>query len=272
MERLMNIDRRLIWGLLFVALSIPLIKPLGLPLSIGAQTQSVYDYVEALPSGSKVFLSMDTDPSAQGEIGPGSIALFNHLAKKGMKVYAVGFNPGGPNFFEALAQQSLLAGKEYGTDWVNLGYLAGGQAALAAMAKDIPGAYPNDFRGNVTTSLPIMEGLVDVKSIALAISITSSDGFRWWIQQVGDPYGVPLATMCNMVDAPQIMPLVQSKQLLGVIAGLRGGAEYEKLVQVLGLGSAGMDAQSVAHMLVLVLVALGNIGHLLSRPAKGAKS
>jgi hypothetical protein len=139
------------------------------------------------------------------------------------------------------------------------------------MIQDIPGAYPKDFRGNATSSLPMMQGIKDVKDIALGISITSTDGFRWWIQQVGDPHNVPLATMCNMVDAPQIMPLVQSKQLLGVIAGLRGGAEYEKLVGELGLGSAGMDAQSVAHLLVLALVALGNVGHFLSRPNKGAK-
>ncbi len=272
MQRLVNIDRRIIWALLFIVLSIPLIKPMGLPLSIGVDAQTVYDYIEGLPAGSKVMVSMDTDPSAFGEIGPGCVALLNQLAQRQLKTYVVSFNPGGPNFFETLVAQSELSSRPYGTDWVNLGYLAGGETAMAAMAQGIVATYPTDFRGNNTASLPIMSDVTDINGIALAISVTSGEMTRWWIRQIGDPYKIPLATLCNMVDAPLLTPYVQANQLIGIVAGLRGGAEYEKLTGTLGLGSAGMDAQSLAHILVLALVLVGNIGYLSTKPtSKGGK-
>lgn len=265
MQRLINIDRRIIWGLLFIVLSVPLIRPIGLPLSVGIDTQTVYDYIDALPEGSKVMVSMDTDPSAFGEIGPGCVALLNHLAGKQLKTYVVSFNPGGPNFFETLVEQSELSQRVYGTDWVNLGYLAGGETAMAAMAQGIAATYPNDFRGNSTASLPMMEDVTDINGFSLAVSVTSGEMSRWWVRQIGDPYKIPLATLCNMVDAPLLTPYVQANQLIGVVAGLRGGAEYEKLTDTLGLGRAGMDAQSMAHILVLGLVFVGNIGYLCTK-------
>jgi hypothetical protein len=64
------------------------------------------------------------------------------------------------------------------------------------------------------------------------------------------------------VSAPEFYPYLQSKQLLGLLGGMAGGAEYEKLMnEPAGPGTAqrGMDAQSLAHVFVALCIVLGNV-------------
>jgi len=274
-ERMMAIDRRIIYLLLFLCLSIPLIKPIGLPLSVGKATQSLHDYIDKLPAGSKIVISMDTSPGGWGEVMPGALALVNHLVEKGCKIYVMGYFDAGPSLFEAAVNSTALGKKTYGVDWVNLGYRAGGENGISAFAGDVIKTFPKDFRGNDTTKLEIMKDVKTAKDFALVITVSSgTPGTPEWVRQVRDPMGVPLACMVVAVNVPGLAPYVQSGQVLGVIAGLRGAAEYEQLRKAPGLGSAGMDAQSISHLLVLILVVLGNVGYLVSgqgKPKKGGR-
>jgi hypothetical protein len=51
-------------------------------------------------------------------------------------------------------------------------------------------------------------------------------------------------------------------QIEGYLASLRGGAELEQLIQSPGTGLQAMDAFTLAHYMLLVLVLIGNIGYL----------
>jgi hypothetical protein len=53
--------------------------------------------------------------------------------------------------------------------------------------------------------------------------------------------------------------------MAGLIAGLKGAAEYELISKQPGAGLAGMDAQSAGHMLVIAFVFLCNLGLLAGR-------
>jgi hypothetical protein len=44
-----------------------------------------------------------------------------------------------------------------------------------------------------------------------------------------------------------------------------GAAEYEALIGVPGIGTSGMDAQSVAHLVIVLFIVLGNIGYFIER-------
>ena len=59
-----------------------------------------------------------------------------------------------------------------------------------------------------------------------------------------------------------------SGQYKGLLAGLRGAAEYELLTDYPGSAILGMDAQSAAHFLVIALIAIGNIGFFLTRKGR----
>jgi hypothetical protein len=47
--------------------------------------------------------------------------------------------------------------------------------------------------------------------------------------------------------------------------GMRGAAEYESLLRKPGLASVGMGSISLAHVLIMVLIVIGNIGYFATR-------
>ena len=51
----------------------------------------------------------------------------------------------------------------------------------------------------------------------------------------------------------------------GLLGGLAGAAEYEKLNGILGLASRGMVSQSFGHVAVVIFILAGNILHFATR-------
>lgn len=265
-SQLGRIDSRLIYVILLLGFVIPIIRPLGLPMTISEQVQSVYDLIESFPPGTPVIVSFDIGPGAYEELGPTTIAVFNHLARKNVRLIGLSFWQTGPTLLEKSIEMSLYADKEYGTDYVNLGFLAGGENAIAFAAKDILGAFGKDYHGNSSSAMPIFTGIHSFQDVELALVVaTGNPGVPEWIRQVGDPMGVSVGTILFSGLVADYAPYVQSKQLTGVIAGLRGAAAYEALTGIFGRGTAGLDAQSVAHLLILLFVFFGNIIYIFER-------
>ena len=63
---------------------------------------------------------------------------------------------------------------------------------------------------------------------------------------------------------PKFYPLLQTGQITGLLGGLRGAAEYETLLNQAGKATAGMDAQSATHFLIIGLIIVCNVCYLLS--------
>jgi hypothetical protein len=61
--------------------------------------------------------------------------------------------------------------------------------------------------------------------------------------------------------APEAYPLLDSGQLVGMLTGMRGAAEYETLLgsRSPGFAVTAMAGQSFAHLFILGLIALGNL-------------
>jgi hypothetical protein len=62
--------------------------------------------------------------------------------------------------------------------------------------------------------------------------------------------------------APLAYPYLDSGQLVGMLTGMRGAAEYEQLLGYQDVGSWAMAGQSFAHAFILVLIVLGNVATL----------
>ena len=266
LSKLGRIDSRVLYFILLLSFIIPLLRPLGLPMVISDEVQKTYDLIESLPSGSRVVVSFDLSPGGYDELAPATVAVFNHMAMKGIRMVGMSFWDAGPSLLDRSLAGSLYADKEYGTDYVNLGFLAGGENAMSAVARDITGAFPRDFYDRPTANMPIFDGLQAFKDVELVIVVaTGNPGVPEWIRQVGDPMDVPIATIVIAGLVADYAPYMQSRQLIGMIPGLRGAAGYEALIDMLGLGTAGLDAQSAAHLMILFFVLIGNIVYFVER-------
>jgi hypothetical protein len=268
-NKLQRIDPRIVYALMFVALSFPLMAPLGIPLSVSPMTRAVFTTIEGLdPATDVVLLSFGYSPAAAADIHPQAVAVVDHLTKRGIRWVAISFWPDGPMMAQQITDVLEARGGRYGTDFANLGFKAGGENAIAAFANN-PLVITRDFVGNNTAELPIMQGITHIRDFGYVIEFASgTPGIPEWIRQVVDPMGVRMAAGAVTVSVPQFVPFVQARQLDGLLAGLRGAAEYELLLQAPGRALAMMDAQSMGHLLIIAFILIGNAAYLVTKFTK----
>jgi hypothetical protein len=269
-ERLQKIDRRIIFLLILLAVIIPLLIPLGFKIKVSEPVQKFYDTVEELEPGSVVLLSCEYDPSTMPEVFPMNEALARHCFAKDLKIVGMGLWPQGIPLNQASMEQAAREyGKEYGLDYVNLGYKAGGIVVVSAAAENIPGTFPQDWTGRSIEEFKIMEGIKNFDNIDLIISLSAGDpGVREWVMIAQGRYGKKVAAGVTAVSAPAFYPYLHAGQLRGLIGGMKGAAEYEKLIEKSGTASAGMDAQSIAHAVIILFILLANIFFIVGKQEK----
>ncbi|MEX0974490.1 MAG: hypothetical protein WD024_03930 [Bacillota bacterium] len=263
LRKLGEVDSRVLYVLLVLALLIPMIKPLGLPLNVSDSTRISFEILDKLGPGDKVVFDFGYYVDGAPDVEPQAVALFDHLLGKGVKIICVSLKSHGPIIVDRLVAPYEAAGKMYGVDFANLGYVAGGETALAAYSADMKKTFPKDWRGNDTSTLPILEGVTSMSDVDLFVFYTD-DSAEVWVRQVSQ-YKVPIIAGLITVTAPQAEPFLQSGQLAGILVGLRGAAEYELLMKKPGSAAAGMDAQSMGHFLIVLFILLGNASYFIRR-------
>ncbi len=264
-----KLDRRWLFLAMGLLVAGPLLFPAGLPLRTSPAVQSFHDTIDRLPNGSTVLMSCDYDPSARPEVVPMTKTAFRHLLSKDCKVIVTVLWNAGPGLVEATLNEvaAEFPGKTYGVDWVNLGYKAGDDAVMVLMGQGIKNAFPRDYRGSVTTEIPVMKNVRDYASFPLLVNISAGfPGTKEWVQQVQSRFHLPMVSGCTAVSAPEYYPYLQSGQLQGLLGGMAGAAEYEKIRGEKGSATKGMDAQSLAHIFVALCIVLGNVVQRLRRP------
>ncbi|MCW4036512.1 MAG: hypothetical protein NWE75_04900, partial [Candidatus Bathyarchaeota archaeon] len=78
------------------------------------------------------------------------------------------------------------------------------------------------------------------------------------------PFGVPFIVGCIGVSVPGMAPYLTTGQLSALLPGLTASAEYENIIGKPGLAVAASDAVSMSHLLVFLMVLLGNIAFFAS--------
>ena len=233
--------------------------------------KSFYDAIESLPPGSKVLVSCDYDPGSMPELYPMNVAAFYHLLSRDLKVITIQLWATGTLLTERAMSEVLkdFPDKKYGVDWVDLGFKEGREVVMVSMGTSIPKTFPNDYRGTEVDSIPIMQGVKTFDDIAMLVNISGGlPGTKEWVLQVQSRYRVKLGSGCTAVSAPEFYPYLQSGQLVGLLGGMKGAAEYEKLLNRPGTAQRGMDAQSVSHIVVFLFILVGNIAFFSLKKAK----
>jgi len=266
--RIQNIDRRLIYLILVIAILLPLRYPLGLPIRVGDEEKSAFQVIDNLKEGAIVLLSINTNPGTQAENWPAVLAIGKHLMSKGAKIVLISLFPDCMMFSQKfLNEVALPGGYEYGKDIVLLGFASGQESVVAGMANDLASVYKTDYKGKPLSDLPVMAKVASAKDFDLAIDVCQFDSTNWFIRHVA-PKGTPVIAVLTAVMTPGIVPFYASRQVAGIVSGLAGSAAYERLIKQPGSATSAMDAQSLGHGLVAGLVILGNLGYFVEKRRK----
>ncbi|MFH1372244.1 MAG: hypothetical protein ABII79_00390 [bacterium] len=273
LEKIGILDRRWIYLLVCISVVFPLIVPMSFKISITPEARQLYDAVEALPDSSVVLLTFDYYPSTVAETGPMTTAALHHLFRKHCRVVTLSTIPlGGPSMAERVTRTlARQYGKEYGTDFVNLGYKANYVAVLKGLGTSIEAIYPTDNSGTPLAELPLMDSVKNYDDIRFIFVVADNDIVTYWISIVNAQYGTPVGAGVTAVSAPKYYAFVGSGQMTGLLGGMKGAAEYEILADARGLAERGMGMQSLVHLAIILLVILGNAAFFAGRWAQRRK-
>ena len=278
-ERLGLIDRRWLYLVLLISVAVAVVVRPLFPDTPSTFVQPVVDRIESLEPGSPVLISLDYSPAAAPEIEPMAFALVRHLLMRGAHPVFISLFPEGSAMFQRLHAEVLatdFGDLEAGRHWTNLGYKAGGRMVINALRQDLSAMYHADMDGRPLADLPGLADCSRLGDFSLIVALTSgTPGLKEWILYGGDPTGVPVVGGCTGIGTPEYLAYFPG-QLRGLVGGLKGASEYEAALASLFPERAFprragrvMGPQTVAHVVILIFLVLGNVAYLRGRRREG---
>jgi len=315
-EQLQQLDRRWIYLILAIAIIIPLIIPYNSETYTTRYTENLYSMIDSfsaqdvqgqrvsvekfLDKDKAVLLNFTHDASTMPELYPMDIALLRHCFERQIKVFTLTFSPTAAPIIDMAINtvKEEFPDVQSGRDYVNFGYKVYSLELpiILGMGEDIAEAIDIDAEGRKISSLEIMRNIKNYNNMNLVVELSGSTAGTIWIAYARSRFGVNVAAGVTAVMAADEYPYLQTGQLIGLLAGLKGAAEYEKLVDVFAKekkefskdflknkeqininiadssipykfkqARIGMNAQSIAHILIIVFILIGNIGYFVQK-------
>ncbi len=261
-DKLLDVPREVLYGLLLLAFIIPMLNPMGLPLPVTPEVQRWYNTIEALPAGSAIMIDFGYSGGGEPELGPFAAAVFHHIFRKGgLKAICMATSIDGPLLYDKLMQEVKPEryGRKYGTDYIQIGYIAGAETAMAAVGKDIRATTSTDYRGASLDQQPVMQGIRNAASFSLLICYTTGqDQSEGWVRQWYTLYKTPYLACVLALMIPAMLPYQRAGQVVSVVSGAQAG-QMESIIKVPARGIASADVMTMCGLLVSAFVIVGNI-------------
>jgi hypothetical protein len=272
-----DVDRRIVFLFIFISVSVPILFPITFAESPTPIVKKLYDRIESLPEGSTVLISFDFDPAMAPEVQPMADAFARHCFTKNHKIIFMSLWATGQALLNTTLQNVVrpeFPEKIEGIDYANIGYKAGNEGVLNVIVTNFRKMFPTDVNSVPLDSIAIFKKIRSCQDMDLIISIGGGKpGVKEWILFVGDPGNVPIGCGVAAVVAPQLYPYYP-KQLLGILGGIKGAAEYEsalvhqyndRFANVDKPGLRMMGPQTLAHVVIMAFIVLGNISYFVAR-------
>jgi hypothetical protein len=270
-EKLQAIDRRIIYLLFIIALAIPTVKPVSLPLPPDKASQDAFNLLDGLSAGSVVWISADYGAATLGENGNQLIAIVDHAFRKNLKVIAYAMWPDGGKLSKGPIEAAAAKyGKQYGVDYVRLGFKPGGAVTLKLATTSISDAAQGiDEDGANLADLPLMQQVTALTAGQVAAWVSVSSGTPGYdtayVPMAYEIGKVPGFAAVTAVSAPGALPYYRAEQIKGLLVGLSGAADYEGLNGTPAAATRGIGVQSFGHLVIIAFIVLGNVGYVLGK-------
>lgn len=257
-------------SVIFVIIIALIIYPVSIPFPLSKYTKQYYEFIQSIPEGAVVGFMVGDMPHTRPQLQSSTVLTMIELWEKGSKiVFWTDQALSNPILMDyiALAQTKLERGLEYGIDYVNLGYILGGEIGQASFLKNIRFTTSGvDIFGIDLDDLPIMmkvNGGADMKYGFANTSCESTESR--YIRQWQLPYGAEIATINCARGLPTLTIYLETGQLKGVANGLLGSAEMERLTGNLGTAHRQIMVVSFMGLYLTLLIILGNVPFLMRR-------
>ena len=269
-DKLQKIDRRWIYLVIALAVIVPFFVRMGLPVPVTKEVRDVFDFIDNLGPDGVVCISADYSPSVAAELDPMLDVIIRHCFERKVKVVIMSLLLTGPGLVQPILKK---AADDYGAingiDYTFLGYRYGYSLVIMKMGEDIHKTFGADYYGTNLNDIPMMKNINSYKDINLLIPLTGS-GFDPWIIYAQGPYRQDVAAGVTAVMAADSYPYLQSGQIIGLLGGLKGAAEYERLAHdeykmPFRMATIGMESQSWAHIAIILFIIVGNIAYFSAK-------
>jgi hypothetical protein len=282
LARLQYIDVRIVYLIFAVCAAAPLVLQLKLPVPPSKESLGLFNEIENCPKDKIVLIHSTWDVGIQGECWGQYQAVVEHLLRRGVKFIVCSIDvPTAPEMAKkAMDSREVKAickkyNRVYGVDWVQLGFTPSGSnfSTVQAMAKNFEAAYASDYiESKPLSELPLTKKYRNIRDVQLIYAVGYGSDERW-LSFIRGVYGTDVAFAAAGISTSGYYPYLQSHQIVGMLAGVRGAAEYESLVHTKygqldperGMGTRLIVPQAFCHMLIIVFVVLGNIGYFTAR-------
>ena len=279
-DKMMSFDRRWVFLFLAVICVAAYVAGIRIPILAEPEVTSIFRFIDTLPKGSIVFVPMDYDPGSMAELHPMTYAIVEQCWRKEIKVLITALSQNGPGMVDQALRDiadSMKVPRTYngvsyparevvnGVDYAFLGYKPYPAMVILGLGQDFRLPFPLDYYGTPLDSLPMMRGAHNYDDIACAINISGTNATDYWISYGQGRYGFPLAIGVTGVSTAQYYPFLGSGQIFGIMGGMLGAAQYEKLADNPGNATAAMPIQLAAHVVIIAFVIMGNVGYFMTR-------
>ncbi len=274
-DRLQTIDRRVIYAVLIGVILIPLFLPgLSLPTYPSKQSQDFYNTVEQVAKQSPqkiVIVDGFWSPSTRGENQWQAEAIITHLMRRHLHFAILSFDTQNNTVMQTLVVAPLAKkyGYVYGRDYINWGYrpFSVFVPTVKSLVVDIPGTIKKDYKGRPVTDFPVMKGIKTRADVGALIEITPTSSADQWLGLFEQNNTPPFLFAPTAVMAPTYYPYVDTKQIAGMLTGIKGAGDYEGLLGIHSFGTRASGALSLVYALIILLIIIGNVGYYAARAA-----
>ncbi len=283
-----NLDRRWIYLAIGLAVIIPSVFPFNSPTTITPPANNLWNSVDNLSEqGKPLMIVTDYSPSTSPELDPMVRAVFRHALEKDIPVIMYGgIYTQGFGMIQRAERYVIeeMEGKRingdsiiYGEDYVVLPFVPGFTSVIMGMGDDFHRTCPVDYRGESLINFPMMKDFRRLGDLGLLVDMSGSSMPRTWLQYAGTRYGVSIGVGTTAVSAAEYYAFLQTGQFVGMLGGMKGGAEYEQLneaklnIKVRRVASIAMDAQNAVHIFIIIIVIMGNISFFVLKRNKARR-
>ncbi len=290
-----RLDRKVIYACVVVALAFPLVFGISQPAAPLPAAKKIFDKVESIARERKEALAagrpyrkvalvvVDWGPHTRAECYPQTECIVRHLMARGVPFVIIALVHDGAGYAREIPKKLAREyDREYGRDWVNLGFKPGFSIFVGQIAKDFQGGAKTDHAGTPLSELELTKNIRDAGDISLLIEMTGLVGFfNMWVQFFQTDRARPdFAHGCTSVTIAEAYSYLESGQIIGLFEGIAGAAAYNELLEesrktgephASAAPRAHMTSQSFAHLLIIALIVMGNVSLYVRRRIAAAE-